>query len=89
MRLAPCPDCRKMISLAATACPHCGRPITEGELAPPTPKPMSRGCTILMIIAAVLVVILLLKAMETGSKIREDDERLRQRILDNERRRSN
>lgn len=24
--LAPCPDCHKLVSIHASACPHCGRP---------------------------------------------------------------
>lgn len=25
--LAPCPDCQKLISIHASSCPHCGRPM--------------------------------------------------------------
>ncbi|HZI20086.1 MAG TPA: TM2 domain-containing protein [Pyrinomonadaceae bacterium] len=33
--LAPCPDCGRMVSTAAFACPSCGRPFTHP--APPAP----------------------------------------------------
>jgi hypothetical protein len=28
--LYPCPDCRRLVSVHATVCPGCGRPLTPG-----------------------------------------------------------
>ncbi len=88
MKLAPCPDCKNRISFSATMCPNCGRPIKAGELIRPQDEPLSLGHIILFVIFAVLLIIFLINAGQKGRKIREDDERLKQRILDSERRRS-
>jgi len=30
-----CPDCEKQVSTAATACPHCGRPMKKQDVIAP------------------------------------------------------
>ena len=35
--LATCPDCKKQVSMDAVACPHCGKPRSEGGWAKPAP----------------------------------------------------
>jgi hypothetical protein len=70
-----------MISLSAATCPKCGRVIKEGDLVPPEAKPMNPGC----IIAAVIIVILILIMGIKVSKEKQEDERIRQRILERER----
>src|SRR6266849_5482866 len=37
MALVPCPECQREISTAATACPHCGRPMVPSMTVPPVP----------------------------------------------------
>ena len=82
-KLAPCPDCRRMVSLAAATCPVCGRVFKEGDLVPVVPKPMSKATIIVIGIVVLLIMIMLLNGMEQV----KEDERNRQRILDIEQRR--
>lgn len=85
MNLAPCPDCKTMISRSATACPKCGRPITPADLPPP---PKREGFPVgTVIVAAIVVIIILLLAMK-ASNDKQEDQRIRERILDTERKRS-
>jgi hypothetical protein len=81
MNLAPCPDCKTMISLNAANCPKCGRVIKEGDLVPPEAKPMNPGC----VIAAVIIVIVMIISGIQMSNEKKEDERIRQRILERER----
>lgn len=85
LKLAPCPDCKRMISLTAAACPHCGRAIKEGDLTPipVDAKPMSKVTIIIISVVVLLVMMLLLNGMEQV----KEDERNRQRILETEQRR--
>jgi hypothetical protein len=77
MSLALCPDCKKMISRAATNCPNCGRPVQPDDLLTPEPsKAISRGCLIALAILLVLIFIVFLPfLMETPEQRRrkEDD----------------
>lgn len=79
MKLAPCPDCKRMISLSASTCPNCGRPIKEGELVSPVPsepKPMTAGqwgCFILIALVVLFIIISALNAPRIS-----DDDRMRQ-----------
>lgn len=83
-KLAPCPDCRRMVSLEAAACLKCGRAFKEGDLVPVVPKPMSK-VTIIVISIIILIVMMMLI---NGMNMAREDERTRQRIMDTERRRS-
>jgi hypothetical protein len=83
-KLAPCPDCRRMVSLEAATCLKCGRVFKEGDLIPVVPKPMSPATIIMISVVVLLVIMLLMKGMEMA----KEDERTRQRIMDTERRRS-
>lgn len=60
-RLAPCPDCKANISLAAVACPKCGRLIKQGDLTPATAQPMPIWQYILAALIVFLLVFLALK----------------------------
>jgi hypothetical protein len=63
MALISCPECKKQVSTLASACPHCGCPISVSAQAPrpravtqeaPSPKAGSGfgvGCLILVILA--------------------------------------
>lgn len=42
MALVECPECGKEVSTLATACPHCGFPMSA-EVGPVTPPPGERG----------------------------------------------
>ena len=39
MALVACPECRREVSTAAPACPHCGNPMTPAYAAPAQPQP--------------------------------------------------
>ena len=75
LKLAPCPDCKRRISLAATACPGCGRAIMPGDLKPIEiqTEPPSTAWPIVIVI---LLFILLFVAYQKGKEI--EDERARQ-----------
>ena len=91
--LAPCPDCKMIISLSAAACPNCGRPINAGDLIPvpihpmpiaKRPKPISKVTIFIIFIVVLIIMVALLNGMEQL----KEDERNRQRILEMEQRRS-
>ena len=44
MALRECPECQKMVSSAAAACPHCGYPLKNAE-PPPVPTSGSNHAT--------------------------------------------
>lgn len=82
--LVPCPDCKTMVSPAAASCPKCGRVFKAGDLVPIQSKPLSLGCIIMIVIIVLWIIIAGIKA----SNEMKEDERIRQRIMDAERRRS-
>ncbi len=64
MNLAPCPDCKKMISVAAITCPNCGRVFNEGErtaqkeaFEAKVASDSKRSLVIALIVAALLVIL--------------------------------
>lgn len=72
LKLAPCPDCKKKISLTATQCPNCGKTITEGDLQPIEIKePSSMWWAV---IAGILFFIILYAATEKGIEINNSRE---------------
>lgn len=83
-KLGLCPDCKTTVSVSATACPKCGRPLKEGDVTAPEEKPMPQGCFILIVILLLLAILLGINA----SKEMENDKHIRERILDTERKRS-
>jgi predicted amidophosphoribosyltransferase len=85
LKLAPCPDCKRMISLTATTCPTCGRTIKEGDLVPVPidAKPMSKVTIFIIAVVILLIMMMLLNGMEQL----KEDERNRERILQMEQRR--
>ena len=90
MKLAPCPDCKRMISLAATTCPNCGRPIQPGDLksAEPTPEEIeerSRRSQRNLVIVVVLLALMTLLCVNANRK--ENIDREFQRTLEWERQR--
>lgn len=67
LKLAPCPDCKRRISLTATQCPGCGRTIMEGDLQPIEIKqPPSIWWAV---IVGILLFIILYAAAEKGREI--------------------
>ena len=76
MKLAPCPACKKMLSLTATVCPNCGRTMKEGDLIAPETPPMP----LWWIVAAILIVIFIFIAAEKGKEINDSRERQIQRM---------
>lgn len=83
-KLAPYPDCRRMVSLEAATCLKCGHVFNEGDLVPVVPKPMSKVTIIIISVVVLLFIILLMNGMEMVKQ----DERTRQQIMGKERRRS-
>ena len=71
-----CPDCKAVVSLLASACPRCGRPITEGDLIE-LPKPKMRifqwGCVAIVLF---FILIMIIGAVSHQSLTEED--RMRQ-----------
>lgn len=61
MPLAPCPDCGRDVSTAATTCIHCGRPMAQAAAPDAHPRPMAG-----IVIACVLGVVTLLWALMPG-----------------------
>jgi len=75
MKLAPCPDCKRIISRSATACPNCGRPIAASDFPPPHERERFPIGTI--ILAAIVVLIIMMLALNAPTGI-SDDDRMRQ-----------
>jgi uncharacterized paraquat-inducible protein A len=85
-KLAPCPDCKRMISLAAATCPQCGRAFKAGDLVPIQPEPLSTRSIIWMIVVSIIILYLVIMGIKGVNELQED-ERIKQRIMDTERRR--
>ena len=78
MNLAPCPDCKKMISLAASACPNCGRPVTAEELSKqPQPRPSEAGQWGCIIVLIIIILLIIIGALNAPPRITDED-RMRQ-----------
>lgn len=67
--LYSCPDCGNMVSIYATSCPQCGRPLVPQGPIPDTDReaPQRSGASVIGIIFAVVVGILV--AIWVASKI--------------------
>jgi uncharacterized membrane protein YvbJ len=81
MKLAPCPDCKNMCSVAAAVCPRCGRVFQEGERAASREvfkrkvAADSRKSFVWAIVAFIVLLILFL----IGNSVRiTDEDRMRQ-----------
>ena len=77
MNIAPCPDCKKMISVAAATCPNCGRVFKEGERATHQKEfeakvaaDSKRSVVIAVVVAVVLLILFLIG---NSSRITEAD----------------
>jgi uncharacterized membrane protein YdbT with pleckstrin-like domain len=46
MPVINCPDCGREVSMAASACPHCGRPMVAAPAPPPPPPPSAKEETL-------------------------------------------
>ena len=84
MNIAPCPDCKKMISVTATVCPKCGHVFKEGERTAQQKEfeakvtADSKRSLIFALIGAVIVLILVL----VSTSIMENEEKARTRQLE-------
>lgn len=65
LKLAPCPDCKRRISLTATTCPQCGRTIMPGDLQP-IPIQTKPPSALWPIIVGILLFLLLFAAYQNG-----------------------
>jgi hypothetical protein len=79
LKLAPCPDCKRRISLAATTCPKCGRTIMPGDLQP-IPIQTKPPSVALPIIIGILLFFLLLVAYQKGKELNDARDRQIQRM---------
>ena len=75
MKLAPCPDCKRVISRSAIACPNCGRPITASDFPPP---PEAQRFPIGTIILAAIIVLIILMLAVNAPRPLTDEDRMRQ-----------
>ena len=81
MNTAPCPDCQKMISVTATACPKCGRVFKEGERAAHQKAfeaKVAADSKRSLIIAGVVAIVLLILFLIGNSARVTDEDRMRQ-----------
>lgn len=56
-KLAECPDCRRLVSLTATACPNCGRAFKEGDLKSSEAKGVGPGCIIVIVLFVLFLIL--------------------------------
>lgn len=81
MNLAPCPDCKKMVSVAATTCPNCGRVFKEGEREAHRKEfeaKIEEDKRRSVVIGVIVVVVLLILFLIGNSARITDEDRMRQ-----------
>jgi hypothetical protein len=79
LKLAPCPDCKRRISLAATTCLGCGRAIKEGDLQSIEIK-TNPPSVWWPIIVGILLFVILNAAYQNGKEINDSRDRQIQRM---------
>jgi predicted nucleic acid-binding Zn ribbon protein len=64
MKLAPCPDCRKNVSIQAAHCVHCGRVFQPEEMEAEAAKERRRRTIAAFVILGVMLFLIIWMAIE-------------------------